>query len=142
VIDPGELQQVVTNLINNSLQAMGRAGGGILASVWTEGPTVNLAVEDTGPGIPQEVLGRVFEPFFTTKAWGRYRPGAVGVLRNRGSVARPDRCIEPPGRRGDLHRAVPRGTARGDGRRVMCLRKRLRDGRPEPTSRDPTGCRL
>jgi len=70
-IDPAELQQVLTNLVNNSLQAMHRSGGGILISVWRQERAATIMVEDTGPGIPLENLERVFEPFFTTKPVGK-----------------------------------------------------------------------
>jgi two-component system NtrC family sensor kinase len=71
VIDPAELQQIMTNLVNNSLQAMQRAGGGILVSVWRQGRGATIMVEDTGPGIAPDILERVFEPFFTTKPVGQ-----------------------------------------------------------------------
>jgi signal transduction histidine kinase len=64
-----ELNQVWTNLIDNALQAMG--GSGTL-TVRTSKADDMLQVEigDTGPGIPQEIVGRIFEPFFTTKPVG------------------------------------------------------------------------
>jgi signal transduction histidine kinase len=64
-----ELNQVWTNLIDNALQAMGGTG---TLTVRTSEVDDRLQVEigDTGPGIPQEIVGRVFEPFFTTKPVG------------------------------------------------------------------------
>ncbi|WP_026425957.1 ATP-binding protein [Actinokineospora inagensis] len=64
-----ELNQVWTNLIDNAVAAM--AGSGTL-TIRTATRDDRLVVEigDTGPGIPEEVLGRIFEPFFTTKAVG------------------------------------------------------------------------
>ena len=69
-IEPGELQQVVINLIVNAVQAMGDAGRLLLElgpepRDGTDG--VALVVEDTGPGIPPDRLASVFDPFFTTK---------------------------------------------------------------------------
>jgi PAS domain S-box-containing protein len=70
---PGELRQVLSNLIANSLDAMG-AGGTIrlvvrdathLKDVRKSG--VRITVADTGSGIPRHILPHVFEPFFTTK---------------------------------------------------------------------------
>jgi PAS domain S-box-containing protein len=63
------LNQVWMNLINNALQAMsnkGRLGLGIRRS----GGRILVSVQDDGPGIPEDIQGRVFEPFFTTKALG------------------------------------------------------------------------
>jgi two-component system NtrC family sensor kinase len=68
--DPREYQQVVFNLINNSVAAMRGAGGTLTLSVEAEGDWVHLHVADTGPGIPDRIKGRVFDPFFTTKKVG------------------------------------------------------------------------
>jgi signal transduction histidine kinase len=65
----GELNQVWTNLIHNAIQAMdGR--GEILIETNVRNTEVEVAIQDTGPGIPAEVSSRIFEPFFTTKAKG------------------------------------------------------------------------
>ncbi|MGR3502584.1 sensor histidine kinase [Pseudaestuariivita sp.] len=69
-IDPGEMQQVVINLIVNAVQAMGQAGrlSLRLGTSMREGAHgVQLSVADTGPGLPDDVLGAAFDPFFTTK---------------------------------------------------------------------------
>ena len=69
-IDPGEMQQVVINLIVNAVQAMGDAGrlDLTLQQEMREGRLgACLTVRDTGPGIPAETLDAVFDPFFTTK---------------------------------------------------------------------------
>ncbi len=69
-IDPGEMQQVVINLIMNAVQAMGGAGrlDLVLASETREGQAgVRLIVRDTGPGISEDKIASVFDPFFTTK---------------------------------------------------------------------------
>jgi signal transduction histidine kinase len=65
----GELNQVWTNLIHNAIQAMdGR--GEILIETKVEKGGVEVAIQDTGPGIEPDVAARIFEPFFTTKAKG------------------------------------------------------------------------
>jgi two-component system NtrC family sensor kinase len=69
-IDPGELQQVVINLILNAAQAMG--GSGTLTLTLREldhdgAPGACLTVADTGPGIAEDVLPSVFNPFYTTR---------------------------------------------------------------------------
>ncbi len=77
--DPGQLQQVVTNLAINAVQAMER-GGRLDIAIDSDrvappqgGPRADhcrIVVSDDGPGIPPEHLPHVFEPFFTTKQTG------------------------------------------------------------------------
>jgi len=92
VIDPIEIHQVIINLCLNASQAM-PSGGRLLVelqsvSISSEealrlkdavtgkkelipGQYVTLSVEDTGSGIPKEILPRIFEPFFTTRKKGQ-----------------------------------------------------------------------
>jgi len=69
-VDPVELEQVVVNLINNSIQAMPQ-GGEIHITVQHRDRELLLEVSDNGVGIPPESLDRIFEPFFTTKPVGK-----------------------------------------------------------------------
>jgi len=69
MIDPVELEQVLVNLINNSIDALPK-GGYILVKARQEGDQVHLEVQDNGVGIAREELERIFEPFFTTKPTG------------------------------------------------------------------------
>lgn len=66
---PGELEQVIFNILLNAAQAM-RGAGRIEASASTDGTRVLLTIRDSGPGIPAEHLPRIFDPFFTTKQPG------------------------------------------------------------------------
>ncbi|HET7099565.1 MAG TPA: ATP-binding protein [Terriglobia bacterium] len=71
--DPGYLQQVFLNLINNSMDAM--PGGGTLTTrtllpASGQEKAIVIEVEDTGIGIAKETLQRIFEPMFTTKRLG------------------------------------------------------------------------
>ena len=66
---PGELNQVWTNLITNALDAMGEDGHLILRSR-SSGGGIEVEIEDSGPGIPEDIQTRIWEPFFTTKRLG------------------------------------------------------------------------
>ena len=67
--DPGQIKQVIINLVINSLQAVEKSDlRRVTLSVFNEGDLVMLQVEDTGGGIEPEHLKRVFDPFFTTKS--------------------------------------------------------------------------
>jgi signal transduction histidine kinase len=68
--DPGLLQQAWGNIFTNAIQAMGENGGLLRIETRVEHGMVSLAVEDSGPGIPPEIMPRLFEPFFTTKDQG------------------------------------------------------------------------
>lgn len=66
---PDELNQIWTNLIHNSLQAM-NYGGVISVKVRQIEGNVEVTFADNGPGIPAEIQSKIFEPFFTTKLAG------------------------------------------------------------------------
>lgn len=63
----GELQQIVTNLILNAIDAMEEGGGSLTLALDRDGDHARLRVADTGCGIPQRDLKRIFEPFVTSK---------------------------------------------------------------------------
>ncbi len=106
--DPTQLKQVLVNLISNAAEAMAEKPGKIsvrtgrcyadramlegtfLRSDAREGEYVYLEIEDTGPGIAENVLTRVFDPFFTTKFTGRGLGLAVvqGVVQRHGGAVK------------------------------------------------------
>ncbi len=67
--DRVQMRRALLNLIRNAAEAMPR-GGKLRIRVEQRGESVLIHIEDTGIGIPQEVIGKIFEPFFTTKEVG------------------------------------------------------------------------
>ena len=68
-IDRGLLRQAVLNLVKNGLETLS-SGGELTIGSRFDGEAVEIAVSDTGGGIPAEVMPRLFEQFFTTKPQG------------------------------------------------------------------------
>ena len=102
------LGQVVLNLVTNALHAMPAGGRLLCRTVTLPGGRVELAVSDTGPGVPAEARERLFEPFFTT------RPDGTGLgLALCREVARQhggDVTLDPPGGAGATFRlTLPTG---------------------------------
>ncbi|MGA8018544.1 MAG: ATP-binding protein [Desulfobacterales bacterium] len=68
--DQSQLQQVLLNLFNNAIDAIGKDGVIDLATV-SDNRTIEISIKDSGSGIPAAVQRRIFDPFFTTKGPGR-----------------------------------------------------------------------
>lgn len=69
--DPDRLMQVLVNLLQNARDAVREAGGGsVTLRAQRAGASVELVVEDDGPGIAETVRARLFEPFATSKPPG------------------------------------------------------------------------
>jgi two-component system NtrC family sensor kinase len=98
-VDSNQLQQALTNLIVNGMQAVSK-GGRLMVRLGVErtqppadhggppGEYLRLDVEDTGEGIPASAIDHVFEPFFTTKGVGEGTglglSVAYGIVREHG----------------------------------------------------------
>ncbi|HEX5324272.1 MAG TPA: ATP-binding protein, partial [Capsulimonadaceae bacterium] len=86
---PGDLNQVFLNLIVNAAHAVGdvvRRGdsekGTITVRTRRYGGFAEIAIEDTGSGVPQEVRSRLFDPFFTTKEVGKGTGQGLAIARS------------------------------------------------------------
>jgi len=91
---PGQLEQVLINLITNAAHAVEGAGAGgtVRLSTFSGGGQVAVAVTDTGPGVAAADRARIFEPFFTTKVDGKGTGLGLPIVRNiveqhRGTIA-------------------------------------------------------
>jgi two-component system NtrC family sensor kinase len=69
-IDGHQIQQVLTNLILNAIQSMGKGGTLAIRTFRENGGGIGIEVKDTGAGIPRIHLKKIFDPFFTTKSEG------------------------------------------------------------------------
>jgi two-component system, NtrC family, sensor kinase len=101
IADGGYLQQVVLNLINNSMDAMPRGGElrfRLRYPANGEAREVAIEIEDTGEGIPAETLARIFEPMFTTKRMGTGAGLGLAIcdqiVRQHGGVIRAESRVK------------------------------------------------
>ncbi|MGH7581511.1 MAG: ATP-binding protein [Gemmatimonadales bacterium] len=89
--DASGLEQVLANLIINAIHAAGE-GGRVRVEGARDGEGWRFTVEDSGPGIPPEVLPRIFEPFFTTKPEGQGTglglAVSLGIVQRQGGTLR------------------------------------------------------
>ncbi|HEY7290388.1 MAG TPA: ATP-binding protein [Vicinamibacterales bacterium] len=96
----GELNQIWSNLIDNALDAV-PTGGHVNVRAAVERRQVIVHVIDDGPGIPDDIAGRIFDPFFSTKPVGLGTGLGLDIVRrlvthNDGEIAvesRPGRTV-------------------------------------------------
>ncbi len=67
--DANQLKQAFLNIISNAIQSM-PDGGTITVSTVQRGQSIVVRIEDTGPGIPGDIMSKLFVPFFTTRKTG------------------------------------------------------------------------
>lgn len=144
--DPDELLQALMNLVQNAEQALLAKPEGerrITLATRRRDDVVELAVIDTGPGIPPEIRERVFDPFFTTKAPGEGtglgltvvhaiaegHGGRVGVEETPGGGATVLLTLPISAPAGPAEAAAPRGAPVSAGVRILMVED-------EPTIRD------
>ena len=97
-IAPGDLRQLVLNLVLNAAQAIEGSPGTIRVRARREGDEVTIEVADDGPGIPEDLVERVFESRFTTRTEGTGH--GLATVRE---------LVERTGGRIELHRVEPHG---------------------------------
>ncbi len=83
--EKGQLLQALLNILWNARQAMPE-GGTLTIRAYPDEEGINIEVEDTGGGIPPEIVGNIFNPFFTTKknGTGLGLPIAHTIIKNHG----------------------------------------------------------
>ncbi len=86
-LDGDQIEQMLTNLLLNAIQAIEEDGTVIIWSyVRADRKCVQIEISDSGCGIPQEHLSKIFEPFFSTKVKGTGLglPITYGIVRKHG----------------------------------------------------------
>lgn len=126
--DPGQVEQVLMNLVLNARDAMPEGGRLIVATKpvrlesnfspepgFVPGEFVELSVRDTGTGMDEETLERLFEPFFTTKDVGQGSglglPTAYGIVKQHGGDIR----VESAPGQGSMFRVYLPAAKQADG---------------------------
>ena len=71
-----QINQVFTNILSNAMQSIEGTGSLWLTTMILKDPKsksskVQISIQDSGKGIPQEILDKMFDPFFTTKGVGQ-----------------------------------------------------------------------
>ena len=89
--DSGQMQQVIMNILTNSIQAIQDMGEIVIKTKASMG-YVEISISDNGCGIPKENINKIFDPFFTTKAPGEGT--GLGLYICYGIVQRHNGCID------------------------------------------------
>ena len=93
LIDAGQLQQVIMNIVINAADAMEENGVLTIETCRApQTPDILIRISDTGKGIPEDILPLIFEPFFTTKKVGKGT--GLGLAIVHGIVTRAGGTIE------------------------------------------------
>lgn len=95
-VDAGQLDQAPINLAVNARDAMPRGGRLTIAvtRVGRRGSSIEIAVRDSGSGIPPEIQARMFEPLFTTKEPGDGSGLGLSMVRGFAAGAGSDIAVE------------------------------------------------
>ena len=154
--DGNQLQQVLVNLVTNAKQAMAELPEGqrrLKVTTRTLGTDrVLISLEDTGPGIPADVLPKIFDPFVTTKGSAGTGLGlsiSYGIIREHGGHITAD---SKPGHGATFTIDLPVGSAGGsapdetgpsinlDGKRILIVEHDQAVQKILLEHLEPTGC--
>jgi two-component system cell cycle sensor histidine kinase/response regulator CckA len=141
--DPGQLQQVIMNLVINGAEAVGEQTGAVLVTSAVQkvdeayirqnfegeslgvGTYVTLEIHDSGCGMSDAVRARIFDPFFTTKFTGRGLglSAVLGIVRShKGAI----RVYSEPGKGSTFKILLPAAEGRPQAAQLAGLQEELR----------------
>lgn len=75
---PNLLERAVSNVIRNAIRYAGNAGP-IIISAFREEKTIKILIQDCGPGVPEESIGKIFDPFFRLESDRSRQTGGTGL---------------------------------------------------------------
>jgi PAS domain S-box-containing protein len=106
-VDRLQMEQVLINILINAFQAMDYKGR-LTITTRANGEVVQVAVRDSGPGIPAEVADNIFKPFFTTRSKGTGLGLAIvrNIVRSHGGTIT---AATVPGGGAEFTLSVPQG---------------------------------
>jgi two-component system sensor histidine kinase HydH len=126
-VDRHLVLQALLNILLNAIEAM--ESGGVLGIRLADGPAcIELAIQDSGRGIPPDHLSRVFDPFFTTKPQGTGLGLAIAhsvIQAHDGEIA----VDSTPGKGTTVTLRLPKTTAPGIGEEQSDVRASQNDSR-------------
>lgn len=76
------LRSMFKNIMENAIEAMDQRGidrRELHIATWSDDKLIHICIEDTGPGIPEELRTKVFEPFYSTKTGGKRSHSGIGL---------------------------------------------------------------
>jgi PAS domain S-box-containing protein len=100
-VDPGQIQQVINNIVLNAVQSMPESGVVEIAArnvtvgagdtlPLKEGKYIKISVKDQGCGIPEEILPKIFDPYFSTKNMLTKKGSGLGLTTAYSIIKRHD----------------------------------------------------
>lgn len=110
--DPRQIRQILLNLLLNAEEALnGQYDRRIRVTLGRAGDRVHVIVEDSGPGVPQEIAERIFEPFFTTRTSERVLGLGLPVARLLAAAYGGQLTLQPRARGGAFLLDLPAADA-------------------------------
>jgi len=145
-VDPLRIEQMVSNLVANAVQH-GTASGKVAATVVGTTESIEIAVHNEAPPIPQDRLDTVFTPFIRLEAQQRDHHGHLGlglfIAREIAVAHGGTLTVESNAESGTTFTAtIPRNRRRASDPELRTIGRRRRDNEKRSPEKQCSGCRL